>query len=353
MAKVKPKPKPDNQPSPPETVADLGEFGFIDSLRKLLPEAYGDLQIGIGDDAAWWRPSSGNGILTTTDMLVSGVHFDLKTASAADIGYKALAVNLSDLAAMGGQPVCVYLGLGLPPELEKSWLKQFVAAFLELAQVYEVQLAGGDTVAAQELVISVTLTGILEAESPLRRSGASVGDDIYLSGTVGDSCLGLRLLQNNLAAAGIEAVDIEFLQNRHLRPEPRLTLGLELAASGRIGAALDVSDGLLADLGHILTESGGLGAEIDLQNLPLSAAARRLIAAGGSDYDELISGGEDFELLFTAVPAAGALIREISGRSKVPVTRIGRITAAGLILLLDNGSARKPKGRGGYDHFSS
>lgn len=346
-----PKPKPNNHPGPPATVAGLGEFGFIDSLRRLLPEASGDLQIGVGDDAAWWRPSSGNGILTTTDMLVSGVHFDLKTASAVDIGYKALAVNLSDLAAMGGKPACVYLGLGLPPELEKSWLDQFAAAFIKLARTYEVQLAGGDTVAAKELVISVTLTGVLTAAKPLRRSGALVGDDIYLSGTVGDSGLGLRLLQKHLSAAGVPAAEIDFLQSRHRRPQPRLNLGLELALSGRVGAALDVSDGLIADLYHILTESGGLGAEIVLQKLPLSAAARRFIDSGNVAYDELITGGEDFELLFTAAPAAGVVIREISGRTGISITRIGRITAAGEILLIDNGRARKLKGRGGYDHF--
>ena len=340
-----------NHSRPPETVADWGEFGFIEALCQRLPPASGTLRIGIGDDASWWRPESGNGILTTTDMLVAGVHFDLSYTSAADLGYKSLAVNLSDLAAMGAKPVCVYLSLGLPAALKKTWLDEFIDAFLELAEVYDVQLAGGDTVAARELVISVTLNGLAPAPSPLLRSGAVVGDDIYVSGSIGDSFLGLQLLQGCLQPDTNASAATDFLQSRHLRPQARIALGEQLVASGRVSAMLDVSDGVVADLDHILVASGGLGAEIEGRRIPLSPAARQFVAAGRIALRDLLTGGEDYELLFTAAPAGRKKIAEVATRTGVDLTRIGQITEKDTILLFANGVFEELSGRGGYDHF--
>ena len=339
-----------DQPGITGTVAEWGEFGFIEALSRRLPQASGDLRLGIGDDASWWRPPPGRGILTTTDMLVAGVHFNLSYTSAADLGWKALAVNLSDLAAMGAEPACVYLSLGLPQELKKIWLDEFIEAFLELAQRYEVQLAGGDTVAARELVISVTVNGLAPEPQPLLRSGAAIGDDIYLSGTIGDSFLGLKLLQGSLHPES-GAAAAEFLKARHLRPAARVVLGEQLAACGRVSAMLDVSDGVVADLGHILAASGGFGAEIESRSLPLSPAARQFVTVGRIGLHDLLTGGEDYELLFTAAPAGRSEIAVVAAESGIDLTRIGRITDKGKILMFANGVSEELNGRGGYDHF--
>ncbi len=333
------------------TIADWGEFGFIEALGASLPEASGGLKLGLGDDAAWWAPAQRNGILTTTDMLVEGVHFDLSYTSAADLGYKSLAVNLSDLAAMGGSPSCVYLSLALPVQTKKTWLEKFVDAFLLLAKEHGVQLAGGDTVKAGELVISVTLSGLAPAGNPILRSGASAGDDLYLSATLGDSFLGLQLLSGRMSSPAALKESTTFLQTRHLRPSPRVALGEMLAASGAVTAMLDVSDGVFSDLGHLLTASGGLGAEIDCVGLPLSVAARHFLEANLVDYETLLAGGEDYELLFTAPPERRLEIESIAVNAAVNLTRIGRVTAETGIYMLVDGSLRALGGRGGYDHF--
>ena len=336
------------------TIADWGEFGFIEALKQRLPKASGDLKLGLGDDAAWWSPAPGNGILTTTDMLVEGVHFDLSYTSAVDLGYKSLAVNLSDLAAMGAQPSTVYLSLALPAGIEKAWLESYIDGFLKLAQAHGVQLAGGDTVKADQLVISVTLCGLAGAAKPVLRSGAAVGDDIYFSGSLGDSYLGLQLLSGRMRDAddfGDFNESAAFLQTRHLRPTPRIELGVKLAASGGVTAMLDVSDGVIADLGHLLTASGGLGAELEVSCLPFSVAGRHFIDADLVDYVTLLSGGEDYELLFTAPPERRAKIKTIAAETVVNLTRIGRITASAGIFMLVDGSRKVVGGRGGYDHF--
>ena len=335
----------------PVTIADWGEFGFIEALKQRLPEASGDLKLGIGDDASWWSPASGKGILTTTDMLVEGVHFDLSYTSAADLGYKSLAVNLSDLAAMGGRPSCAYLSLALPARLEKVWLESFVDAFLLLAKEHGVQLAGGDTVQAGQLVISVTLCGQAWAGKPVLRGGAAAGDDLYLSGTLGDSYLGFKLLQGRMRAPAALKESADFLKTRHLRPSPRVVLGEMLAASGALTAMLDVSDGVTADLGHLLTASGGLGAELDGSRLPLSVAGRHFLEADLVDYAALLAGGEDYELLFTVSPDQRSKIETIAAKAIVNLTRIGRITAETGISMFIDGSRKVLAGRGGYDHF--
>ena len=332
------------------SIGDWGEFSFIDFLARRLPPLDAGLELGIGDDASCWRPAAGDGILTTLDMLVEGVHFDLSYTSAADLGWKALAVNLSDIAAMGGRPRCAYLGLGLPPETGKTWLAEFIDAFLGLAAAHGVQLAGGDTVKSRRLVISVTLNGV-SCGPPQLRSGAAVGDDIYCSGTIGDSFLGLQLLTGKLEP--VTSSGAVFLNRRHLRPSPRLGLGRELAKAGAVSALIDISDGLAADLGHLLAASGGLGAELDSERLPFSEPARRFLAAGQTTVARLLTGGEDFELLFTAPPEKASLITGIASALELPVSRIGRIVSpAGLRLRGAEGTTELGI-KGGYDHFQS
>jgi thiamine-monophosphate kinase len=331
------------------TLADWGEFDFIAALKKRLPTLSESLPLGLGDDASWWRPAAADGVLTTCDMLVEGVHFELATTTPADLGWKALAVNLSDLAAMGGEPECAWLALGLPPTTPRPWLEEFCSAFLELAAQYGVQLAGGDTVRARDLVISVTLAGQPVAGRPILRSGALPEDDIYFSGTLGDSCLGLKLLQQKIM---VEDPAARFLQRRHLRPEPRVELGRKLAAAGLVRAMLDVSDGLVADLGHLLRASGGLGARLEEEALPFSVAAEKLLAAGEVALDELLTGGEDFELLFAAPAGADNEIQRLAADCGMRLSRIGRVAAEdGIVLVAADGCEQRLTGRGGHDHF--
>ncbi|MBN2705255.1 MAG: thiamine-monophosphate kinase, partial [Deltaproteobacteria bacterium] len=215
------------------SLADWGEFAFIEALKKRLPPVSEGLYLGPGDDASWWLPGRAGGVLTTADMLVAGVHFDLAYTTAAALGYKALAVNLSDLAAMGGGfGATAYLSLALPATLEKVWLESFLDGFLDLARAQRVQLAGGDTVKGRELVIAVTLNGQPAGCVPICRKGATVGDDLYLSGWLGDSYLGLELLQGRLAVTAGREREAEYLRERHLRPQPRVSLGKALGVSG-------------------------------------------------------------------------------------------------------------------------
>jgi thiamine-monophosphate kinase len=197
----------------------------------------------------------------------------------------------------------------------------------------------------------VTVNGLAREPEPLLRSGAVVGDDIYISGSIGDSFLGLQLLQGNLQPVTGSVAAAEFLKARHLRPLARVALGARLAASGRVSAMLDVSDGVVADLGHILAASGGLGAEIESRSLPLSPAARQFVAGGRIDLHDLLTGGEDYELLFTAAPAGRREIAALAAGIGIDLTRIGRITDENKILMFVNGVFTELSGRGGYDHF--
>ncbi|HDS17083.1 MAG TPA: thiamine-phosphate kinase [Proteobacteria bacterium] len=337
---------------PRSSLADWGEFAFIEALKKRLPPLSGGLRLGPGDDASWWLPDDAGGILTTADMLVAGVHFDLHYTTAASLGYKALAVNLSDLAAMGGKSgATAYLSLALPPTLEKRWLESFLDGFLGLAGTQRVQLAGGDTVRGRELVIAVTLNGQPAGCSPICRQGAMVGDDLYLSGWLGDSYLGLKLLQGRLAETAGREREAAYLRERHLCPQPRVSLGEKLGASGVVSAMLDVSDGLVADLGHLLVAAGGLGAQLEAERLPLSPAAGFFLHSGLVDYPRLLSGGEDYELLFTAPPAQRQAVAAASAAAGTAVTRIGRITAAAGVVFCHQGLKTALSGFGGYDHF--
>ena len=337
-------------PAEAEVLADWGEFAFIDYLRSCLPQASSALPVGPGDDAACWRPPAGGEILTTTDLLVEGVHFKLEWTSAADLGYKALAVNLSDIAAMGGCPACAYLGLALPSATRRRWLMDFCDGLLAAAREFGVDLAGGDTVRARELVIAVTING--RAERSLLRRGAVAGDDLYVSGTIGDSALGLGLLRGDFTGASLLSPDqTAWLKQRHLRPVPRLALGQRLAAIAGVRAMLDVSDGLLADLKHLLAASGGLGVLLDFADSPWSEPAARLLRQNLVTEEFLLSGGEDYELLFTADSRERQHLAEVSREAAVALHRIGTLRVGPGVFRQGLDGPAALAGEGGYDHF--
>ena len=328
----------------------LGEFGFIDRLACGVRMAPG-VRLGIGDDCAVTDAPATGSTLTTTDLLVEGVHFDLRYTDPASLGYKSLAVNLSDIAAMGGIPRHVLLGLAVPAATPVEFLDAFVAAFLDLANQHHVVLIGGDTCASRSgLLVSVTAIGEQEPARILTRGGARPGDLVVVSGTIGDSAMGLQLLQAGNSGSADD--DSRHCIERHLRPTPRLALGQLLANRGLARAMIDVSDGLQADLGHILHASS-VGASLDLARIPLSPSFRKLAGTIGDSFWELaIAGGEDYELLFTVPADREADLQSLQTESGIPLTVIGTITAEpGLQLRAPDGTSQQP-GRGGYNHFA-
>ena len=322
---------------------ELGEFGLIDRIAGQVNGKAG-VRLGIGDDAAVLDPSPGQVTLTSTDMLVEEVHFDLSLCDPHSLGRKSLAVNLSDIAAMGGRPRYALLSLAVPPELPVEFLDGFTAGFLEMAARFEVALVGGDTCSSRKgLVIAVTIMGEQSPDRFVPRSGARPGDLIFVTGTLGDSALGLKLLREGERAGG----PVE----RHLDPLPRVREGLALAEAGLPTAMIDVSDGLLADLGHILDLSG-VGATVELARLPLSPSFFAQIPRLDDDpYLFPLAGGEDYELLFTAPPDRADAVREALAPFGTPVTTIGEITAAGVRVVGADGNDHPVAARG-YNHFS-
>jgi thiamine-monophosphate kinase len=316
----------------------LGEFDII-ARYFATPRPRGDVLLGIGDDAAVLEVRPDRKLVVAMDTLVEGVHFPIGTA-AADIGYRALAVNLSDLAAMGAEPSWMTLSLSLR-EADEAWIAGFAAGLFEIADKFNVTLAGGDTVKGP-LVVTVQVAGWIEADRWLTRSGARPGDPIYVSGIPGEAAAGLVAIQQRLPGAAAS-----ILRRRFLRPEPRVALGRALRTVA--SAAMDVSDGLLADLGKLCAASG-CGARIDIDLLPRSTEMPQLFDADQC-VDYALAGGDDYEILFTVAPSRAAqLAHSLTGQ--VACKQIGVITdAAGVECWKD----RRPHAvqRTGYDHFSN
>jgi thiamine-monophosphate kinase len=322
----------------------LGEFALIDRIRRATPSGPGVL-LGIGDDAAWVESRSGS-ILITSDLLIQDVHFKLQWTSLFALGYKALAVNLSDIAAMGGKPAYLILALGIPPHFKCTQVSEFYRGINSLCSKSGVVLVGGDTNIAKSFIISVCVIGHA-VYRPVRRSGAQIGNDIYVTGTLGDSSLGLKLLKSRRLRLnrGFAA----YLVSRHRQPTPRVVVGETVARRRLATAMIDISDGLLQDLGHIC-QASGLGAEIWRDKLPMSPAYRAMTGKDGASH--ALNGGEDYELLFCARRRDRTRLRDLSRRVKVPITRIGRCLAAKEVIRVIDSSGKTVSVPGkGYDHF--
>ena len=322
----------------------VGEFGFI---RSIAAQAGTDsaLLVGIGDDAAAASISPGMILLSTADLLAEGVHFDLGWGDAYSLGKKSLAVNLSDIAAMGGVPRYALLSLAIPPQLPLEFMASFVSGFLGQAGKYGVSLIGGDTSSSKGgLVICVTLLGEQLPEKIVRRSSARAGELICVSGTLGDAALGLKQLQAGQRQG--EAVRC------HLDPVPRVELGKALAEAGIASAMIDLSDGFAADLSHIL-DASGKGGRVNIDLLPLSVAFREAVSRDCPDYRRLpLAGGEDYELLFTLPGALLADARALAAAAGTTVAEVGRITADGGLFLADSAGNCYETVVSGYDHFA-
>lgn len=326
------------------------EFALIADVFAPLaaqPEA-----LGLLDDAGEFAALPGHDVVATTDTLVAGVHF-FAADPPGQIARKALRVNLSDLAAMGAVPRFYLLSLALPEDCGDDWLEAFAAGLADDQKEFAVNLLGGDTVTTPgPLSLTITALGDVRAGAALRRSGAREGHSIYVSGTIGDAALGLATLRGGSTPLGdslkIDDAATEALRRRYYLPEPRTRLGPRLL--GLAGAAIDVSDGLTADLGHICAASG-LGATVDAGAVPLSAPARSALAGQPGLLELLLSGGDDYELLFTAGPENADAVERAGRECGVDVTRIGTMTAGpGVTVRAADGSVM-PLAQRGYVHF--
>ncbi|MDB5414843.1 MAG: thiamine-phosphate kinase [Rubritepida sp.] len=315
------------------------EFSLI--ARHFRPLA-GEGALGLSDDAALLDPPAGQQLVLAADAMVAGVHF-LPDDPPETIGRKLMRVNLSDLAAMGAKPLAYLMTVALPPGTDTAWLDAFTAGMAEDQARFGLSVLGGDTVSTPgPLTLSLTIIGTVPPGKALLRRGARVGDELWVSGSIGDGALGLRAARGALPDDG-------YLAGRYRLPEPRVDLGIALRGVAR--AAMDVSDGLAQDCGH-LCRLAGCSAEIAVQDVPLSPAARAALEADPALLPLILSGGDDYELLFAAAPGDAARVVEAGLAARTPVTRIGLFTEGPADVTL-----RDAKGgvfslpRGGWSHF--
>lgn len=315
-----------------------GEFGLIDHIRATFARP-AEGMVGIGDDCAI-VPAGESDLLISTDMVIEGVHFLRSDAEPEAVGHKAAAVNISDIAAMGGEPVATFLSIALPKDAQGEWVERFLEGYRAISERYGVALLGGDTTSSlRDVAVNVAVVGRCERGEALLRSGAQVGDTIYVTGPLGDSGAGLKAILE-----GIErTAEVEALIDRHYRPTPRVAEGVAISTSGEAHAMMDISDGIASDLGHILRASG-VGAEVDLDSLPLSAEMRTVAAAKGWNASHLAaSAGEDYELLVVGTEKLPQLV-------DIPLYPIGRIIAGSGIVWLEGGK-KTEYNKSGYKHF--
>lgn len=316
----------------------MGEFDLIERFFKRPAQRQ---PLGVGDDCALLAPAPGTQLAVSSDMLVEGRHF-LPDADPRQLGHKCLAVNLSDLAACGARPLAFTLALALPAA-DEAWLAPFSEGLLALADAHGCELVGGDTTRGP-LNLCITVFGEVPTGQALLRSGARPGDDLYVSGTLGDARLALQALRGEVQ---VSAPVLAAARERLDRPTPRVALGLALR--GLATSAIDISDGLLGDLGHVLRASG-VGATVDAD------AVANLLAAGDAVGPELrraytLAGGDDYELAFTAPPAAREAVRAAAAQADTRVTRIGQIEAARGLRLVDAHGQSVPGHFASFDHF--
>lgn len=318
------------------------EFERIANIRRRASRPAGAVRLGIGDDAAVLHPESGFETVVSTDLLVEDVHFDLSWSTPELLGRKALAVSLSDMAAMGAIPRAAFLSLALPSKLDDEYLDAFFSGFLGLGDRFGVTLAGGDfSSTSGPFIVNVAITGEVEAERALRRSGAQPGDLLFVSGSLGSSAAGLRQLQSGMTLdTASTGMDLDAIRS-HVAPSPRVELGRALVLTGAATAAIDLSDGLSSDLRHLCDESG-IGAVVEASLLPTHFS-----------LEDALHGGEQYELLFAVPPALVQRIELIAHQLKTELTRIGRFEHPGAGVWLERdgrGEVLEPRG---WDHFRS
>lgn len=325
-------------------VWELGEFGLIELIANIVGKpTHRDLILGIGDDTAAWRPD-GALELGTTDILIQDVHFTLDTTTWHDLGWKALAVNISDIAAMGGTPSYAMVSLGLPLETEVDHIVMLYRGMKEIARKYNLSIAGGNISKAPVVIVDVSMIG-KASKHLLTRSAASPGDEIAVTGYLGQSAAGLEMLKSGLR---FDKKTTSFLKKAHLRPTPRIAEGQILVQQG-VKAAIDVSDGLIGDLTHICKASQ-VGAKVWAHELPIHPVTRA--AFKNNALSMALSGGEDYELLFTA---SEKVIKNVQNVMSTQVTVIGEIVSdhVGKVMVVDELGKVVKWSKAGWNHFKS
>ena len=329
----------------------MGEFGLINLIHSNIARyenfrrtPWQEVIVGIGDDAAAWQGDN-HLQLATTDTLVQGIHFNLDIINWEELGWKALAVNLSDIAAMGGIPKYALLALALPGESEVKDISKFINSMIHLAREFEVAIVGGNVATAPNVIITVTIIGCAESEVILKRSTASPGDQIAVTGYLGLSAAGLEMFKGNLI---LNTEISNILRRAHFKPMPKVKEGQILVKQG-VKTAIDISDGLIADLDHIC-EFSKVNAKINIEQVPIHP----VVTKNFPNYQELaLSGGEDYELLFTADEATIARVKQTL---ECPVTVIGDIIEEKLstrVTVVDSKGNIIPYQKGGWEHFKN
>ncbi|MER3447134.1 MAG: thiamine-phosphate kinase [Candidatus Dadabacteria bacterium] len=326
----------------------IDELSIIRSIRERFKRVSKCISLGIGDDAAAVRINPECLLLVTTDSHVEGVHFLKGVISAEDIGRRAVAVSVSDIGAMGGIPRFFLSSLGFPRQEDEGFLKGIMDGFKRAEDEFNLALIGGNLSASEKLFLDITVLGEVEPHIMVKRTGARPGDIIYVSGTVGDSALGLRILKR-----GEKNEREGYLVSRHVSPQPRLSLGREIARMGLPTSMIDISDGLILDLERITVEHG-LGADIYVEHIPLSPNYKNRISDFVQDpYELALSGGEDYELLFTSPEEKGEEIKGVSMKLDMKITEIGRVTDRPLLRVLDSDGRDIGGKHRGFIHFSA
>ena len=328
----------------------LDEFELIDSFFAPLSERE-EGAFRLGDDAAVLSPPPNKQLVFTTDGLTAGVHF-LDDENPRDVAARLIGTNLSDLAAMGAKPWVYTLTLALPNDLDTDWLSNFSKELKILQERFAISLIGGDTTATPgPLTVSLTAIGTVSRGRALLRSGARAGDLIYVSGTIGDATLGLAVLRGKIG--GLNEKYSHFLSSRYHRPEPRISLGRSL--DGLANAAIDISDGLIADLGHLAKQSG-LSAMVNINQVPFSQAAIAAFSINNSLKEQALTGGDDYELLFTVPKKAAIEVASLSKNLGLLLSNIGKLEHSAddntdVVSLLAEDGQKMPINTGGYRHF--
>ncbi len=322
-----------------------GEFDLIEMIRRRAGSG-SEQRLGIGDDCSSVEVPSGHELLTSTDLLLEDVHFRLDWTDLHSLGEKSVAVNISDVAAMGGRSVCLHLGLGIPSVFSDEQIAQYLEGIYSALVQYEVFLAGGDTCRSNgPLMISVTVQGLCLSGQAVTRRGAKVEDDIWVSGTLGDSGLALRYLQQKQPLP-------EFLADRHFRPRARAVLGQLLGERKLASAMIDLSDGLAGDLHHLL-QASQVGAQISMAQLPLSEIFSESVKIESGLMDLALCGGEDYELLFTSATVNRASLESLSRELDIPLSRVGKIVSSQDLVFNDVDGQIYSLKKKSFDHFAS
>lgn len=335
-----------------ESLSELGEFGLIDQIAGLFGEGRAGDAIGIGDDCAVLPYGEGRSLLITTDMMIEERHFRHELISAEDLGYKSLAVNLSDISAMGGKPIYAFLSIGLPEDLSPVWLEQFFRGARKISLAYNVKLLGGDTTKSPgPMVINYCVLGVMDKESVLWRSSARPGDQLAVLGKLGESGAGLKLLMESKSS--YDSAEQQLIES-HNRPLIYIDEAQYLASMPAVHAAIDLSDGVISDAGHIAQESG-VTLRVDLDRIPITPELKTICNVHSWDPLELaLTSGEDYGVLFTYNEETdGKLLSDFKDRFDCEFNTIGEVREGPSELKLMKNGAVLDIGKTGFDHFRS